>query len=149
MEYNTKIIGRKLEQNLLAEYCETAKSELIAIYGRRRVGKTYLVKQFFDNNFDFCFTGSFETPRITQLKLFKNELERYSHRKWQKPKDWDEAFNQLRDYLSSLGKERIIVFLDELPWLDTPKSGFLSAFSYFWNVALAKTLPSSFFASES
>lgn len=133
MEYNTKIIGRKLEQNLLAEYCETAKSELIAIYGRRRVGKTYLVKQFFDNNFDFCFTGSFETPRITQLKLFKNELERYSHRKWQKPKDWDEAFNQLRDYLSSLGKERIIVFLDELPWLDTPKSGFLSAFSYFWN----------------
>ena len=59
MEYNTKIIGRKLEQNLLAEYCETAKSELIAIYGRRRVGKTYLVKQFFDNNFDFCFTGSF------------------------------------------------------------------------------------------
>lgn len=131
MEYNTKIIGRKLEQNLLAEYCETAKSELIAIYGRRRVGKTYLVKQFFDNNFDFCFTGSFETPRITQLKLFKNELERYSHRKWQKPKDWDEAFNQLRDYLHRLGKRELLSFLTScLGWiLPNPDSYPLSAIS--------------------
>ena len=105
----------------------------MAIYGRRRVGKTYLVKQYFDNNFDFCFTGSFETPRSTQLTLFKKELERYSQKKQLKPKDWNEAFAQLRDYISSLNKERIIVFLDELPWMDTPKSGFLSAFSYFWN----------------
>lgn len=133
MEYNPNIIGRRHEQDLIAEYCETPKAELVAIYGRRRVGKTYLVKQFFDNDFDFCFTGSFETPRSTQLSLFKKELERYSNQKLLKPKDWNEAFAQLRDYISSLDKERIIVFIDELPWLDTPKSGFLSAFSFFWN----------------
>lgn len=133
MEYNANIIGRKYEQDLIAEYCETPKAELVAIYGRRRVGKTYLVKQFFANDFDFYFTGSFETPRSTQLKLFQKELERYSHVNRLKPKDWYDAFEQLRDYLSSLDKQRIIVFLDELPWLDTPKSGFLSAFSYFWN----------------
>ena len=133
MKYNSKIIGRKHEQDLLTEYCETPKAELVAIYGRRRVGKTFLVRQFFNNKFDFCFTGSFETPRSTQLKLFKSELERHSHRKWLKPKDWNEAFGQLRDYLSSLNKKRIVVFIDELPWLDTPKSGFLAAFSYFWN----------------
>lgn len=133
MEYNTNIIGRKNEQDLLKEYCESSKAELVAIYGRRRVGKTYLVKQYFNNDFDFYFTGSFETPRNTQLTLFKKELERYSHEKRLKPKDWYEAFDQLRDYLSTLNKNRIIVFIDELPWLDTPKSSFLSAFSYFWN----------------
>ncbi len=133
MEYNTNIIGRKNEQDLLKEYCESSKAELVAIYGRRRVGKTYLVKQYFNNDFDFYFTGSFETPRNTQLTLFKKELERYSHEKRLKPKDWYEAFDQLRDYLFTLNKNRIIVFIDELPWLDTPKSSFLSAFSYFWN----------------
>ncbi len=133
MEYNPKIIGRRHEQDLIAEYCETSKAELVAIYGRRRVGKTFLVRQYFDGKFDFSFTGSFETPRSAQLTLFKNELEGYSKQKRPKPKDWNEAFAQLREYLSSLKKDRIIVFIDELPWLDTPKSGFLSAFSYFWN----------------
>ncbi len=95
MEYNTNIIGRRQEQDLIAEYCETPKAELVAIYGRRRVGKTYLVKQFFNNDFDFYFTGSFDTPRSTQLTLFKKELERCSHAKKLKQKDWYEAFDQL------------------------------------------------------
>ena len=133
MEYNKQIIGREQEQDLMREYCETPKAELVAVYGRRRVGKTFLIKQFFNEKFDFYFTGSFETSRSTQLKLFKKELERYSKQKLLKPRDWYEAFDALRDYLSSLHQERIIVFLDELPWMDTPKSGFLSAFSYFWN----------------
>ena len=131
---NTKsIIGREYELELLQKYCESPKAELIAVYGRRRVGKTFLIKQYFGNQFDFYFTGSFETAKNIQLKLFKNELERYSGQKRNTPKDWFEAFEQLREYLSSLDKERIVVFLDELPWLDTPKSNFLAAFSYFWN----------------
>ena len=133
MNYKASILGRRHEQDLIREYYESTKAELVAVYGRRRVGKTYLVRQFFDNDFDFYFTGSFETPRSTQLTLFKKELERYSGRKLHKPKDWYEAFESLREYLSSIHKERIVVFLDELPWMDTPKSGFLSAFSYFWN----------------
>lgn len=127
------IIGREREKNLIREYCESSKAELIAVYGRRRVGKTYLVKQYFNGDFDFYFTGSFETPKNTQLRLFQGELERYSNRKWSRATDWFEAFEQLRDYLSSLKQDRIVVFLDELPWMDTPKSNFLQAFSYFWN----------------
>lgn len=133
MNYKATIIGRRHEQDLIREYCDSPKAELVAIYGRRRVGKTYLVKQCFDCEFDFYFTGSFETSRSIQLTLFKKELERYSGQKQHKLKDWYEAFDALRAHLSSLRKERIIVFLDELPWMDTPKSGFLSAFSYFWN----------------
>ena len=100
MEYNPKIIGRRHEQDLIAEYCETPKAELVAVYGRRRVGKTYLIKQYFDNKFDFCFTGSFETTRSTQLTLFKKELERYSQRK------------QLRNKHSQVVQKEII--LDDL-----------------------------------
>ena len=133
MEETRTIVGREDEVDLIRRYCESPKAELVAIYGRRRVGKTFLVKQYFDNQFDFYFTGSFETAKNIQLKLFKNELERYSNQRRTVPKDWFEAFNQLREYLSSLDKERLIVFLDELPWLDTPKSNFLAAFSYFWN----------------
>ena len=133
MDYKTTLIGRRHEQDLIREYYDSPKAELVAVYGRRRVGKTFLIKQCFDETFDFYFTGSFETPRSTQLTLFKKELERYSGRKQRKPKDWYEAFDALREYISSLHKERVVVFLDELPWMDTPKSGFLSAFSYFWN----------------
>ena len=133
MEYSTTIIGRRHEQDLIREYYESPKAELVAVYGRRRVGKTFLVRECFNGQFDFSFTGLFETPRSTQLSLFKKELERYSGKKQRKPKDWYEAFDALREYLDSLHKERIVVFLDELPWMDTPKSGFMSAFGYFWN----------------
>jgi AAA+ ATPase superfamily predicted ATPase len=128
-----KIIGREREQKLIEEYIQSDKPELIAVYGRRRVGKTYLIRKFFDDKFDFYFTGSFETPRRIQLDLFQKSLQRYSGKKLKQPKDWFEAFGQLQDYLSTLKKDRIIVFLDELPWMDTPKSNFLTAFSYFWN----------------
>ena len=63
MDYNATIIGRQYEQDLIREYYNSPKAELVAVYGRRRVGKTYLIKQCFDNNFDFYFTGSFETSR--------------------------------------------------------------------------------------
>ena len=104
MNYKASILGRRHEQDLIREYYESTKAELVAVYGRRRVGKTYLVRQFFDNDFDFYFTGSFETPRSTQLTLFKKELERYSGSKHHKPKDWYEAFESLR--ANSLGWTR-------------------------------------------
>ena len=74
MDYKTTIIGRRHEQDLIREYYESPKAELVAVYGRRRVGKTFLIKQCFDETFDFYFTGSFETPRSTQLTLFKKEF---------------------------------------------------------------------------
>lgn len=107
---------------------------LLAVYGRRRVGKTFLIKQTFNESFDFWFTGMYETPRSVQLQQFGKALSKYSQKEIKTPKDWFEAFDKLQDYLLSLGKEKVIVFLDELSWLDTKKGNFLPAFSYFWNM---------------
>ena len=128
-----RIIGREYEQAIIRNYLESDKAELIAVYGRRRVGKTYLVKSIFDNEFDFFYTGLYEVQRAIQLNQFKKTLERYSGQKIKRFKDWFEAFDALRDYLDTLSKEKIIVFLDEIPWMDTPKSNFLAAFGQFWN----------------
>lgn len=130
---NMVIIGRKEEQRIIKNYLDSKKSELVAIYGRRRVGKTYLIKSFFNNNFDFSFSGMYNTPKTVQLVQFQKHLEKYSGAPSKRFKDWFEAFEALQDYLDTLQKDKIIVFLDEIPWLDTPKSNFLAAFSQFWN----------------
>lgn len=133
MGEDNRIIGRKYEQRVLKNICEEEEARLVAVYGRRRVGKTYLVRYFFGEKFDFFFTGSFDTPMKVQLALFKDALFQYSHEVRPAPKDWFEAFAQLKEHLMGLKKKRMVVFLDELPWMDTPKSNFLAAFSYFWN----------------
>lgn len=130
---NYNIIGREHEQAVIRSYLESGKSELIAVYGRRRVGKTYLVKSIFQNDFDFSFTGLYDVTRAVHLAQFQKYIERYSGKKVKRPKDWFEAFDMLRDYLDTLQKDRIVVFLDEIPWMDTPKSNFLAAFAQFWN----------------
>ena len=99
-EYN--IIGREYEQKLIRDYLDSDKAELIAVYGRRRVGKTYLVKSMFENKFDFAFTGLFEVTRAVHLAQFKKYLERYSGQKITRPKDWFEAFDALRGYFLTL-----------------------------------------------
>ena len=128
-----KIIGREYEQSLIRNYLASDKAELIAVYGRRRVGKTYLVKSIFENQFDFSFTGMYNVTRAVHLAQFQKSLEKYSSKHVKRPKDWFEAFDALSDYLEALQKDKIIVFLDEIPWMDTPKSNFLAAFSRFWN----------------
>lgn len=134
MAYNGAIIGRRHEQEILANCVESDKAEFIAIYGRRRIGKTFLVKQYFAEKFDFYITGVYKITRSEQLRLWQEQLKQYSGIKRQKPKDWFEAFTQLREYIETLGgKEKIIIFIDELPWLDTPKSGFIRALELFWN----------------
>ena len=126
-------IGREYEKSLIQQYLDSPKAELVAIYGRRRVGKTYLVKSFFQNQFDFYFTGMYETSRAVHLSLFRKELSRLTTEKVPPLKDWFTAFDALKDYLKTLNKEKLVVFLDELPWMDTPRSNFLAAFSNFWN----------------
>ena len=128
-----RIIGREKEQNLLKTLCDKQEAQLISIYGRRRVGKTYLVKCFFNNDFDFFFTGSYNVSTPVQLSLFSNALQQYSHTPQPIFKSWFEAFSALQSYLSALKKERIVVFIDEIPWMDMPNANFISAFSYFWN----------------
>lgn len=128
MEWYDKIVGREAERKLLQRYQESEKSELVALYGRRRVGKTYLIRCTFRDEFDFSFTGMYETSKSLQLRRFAKQLGVD-----ETPKDWFEAFDLLRDHLIALKKKTLTVFLDELPWMDTRNSHFLEAFSMFWN----------------
>lgn len=128
-----EIVGRKEEQTILEQALNSDQSEFIAVYGRRRIGKTYLVKNFFHGKFDFYMTGIYDATKPELLEYFNSQLEEYSGEKWPKPKTWMEAFRQLKKYLLSLGKEKVVVFIDELPWFDTHRSRFIRALELFWN----------------
>ena len=106
MKKENLIIGRQYEQKLIKDYYESPKSELIAIYGRRRVGKTFLIKKVFDEKFDFWFTGMYETRREIHLSQFAKELSKYSGKNIETPKNWFGAFDKLKEYLFSLHKKK-------------------------------------------
>ncbi|MCR5598299.1 MAG: AAA family ATPase [Lachnospiraceae bacterium] len=128
------LIGREEECQRLSKCVAENTAQLIVIYGRRRIGKTFLIEEFFDGEFAFRLTGEFNANRAGQLRNFANEMSVQTGKKPDSPKDWKEAFFSLRAYLSSLGTEKkSVVFFDELPWMDTPNSHFLSEFEYFWN----------------
>ncbi|MBQ3610338.1 MAG: ATP-binding protein [Bacteroidaceae bacterium] len=134
MAYNHSIIGRHYEQDILQACVNSPRAEFIAVYGRRRIGKTYLVKHFFDEKFDFYTTGIYKVSRVEQLRQWQAQLYKYSGIKRSRPKDWFEAFAQLQEYLETKKEQKYLtVFIDELPWMDTPKSGFIRALEVFWN----------------
>ena len=108
----TDIIGRRQEQHLLSECIKSKKAELVAVYGRRRIGKTFLVRNYFDETFDFYMTGSPDRAKGELLLIFNEQLRNYSGVNYPIVKTWHEAFGQLREYLSSIKKEKIIVFIE-------------------------------------
>lgn len=114
---------------------ESERSEFVVVYGRRRIGKTFLVRRFFRDNYAFSFVGKHEMGREQQLTEFAKELMRYSHSTFvPQLKNWTEAFDALQRLLETYnisGKK--VVFFDEMPWMDTPKSDFVSALENFWN----------------
>lgn len=128
------IIGRKEEIKRLTEYYNSGKAEFIAVYGRRRIGKTYLVRNLFRDNFSFAMSGSIDAPSEAQLSNFGYTLREYGDTKLPLPTNWTEAFEALKQLLrTKLADKRLLIFIDELPCLDTPKSGFQQAFEHFWN----------------
>lgn len=128
-----QIIGRKQEINLLKMSIESGKPELIAVYGRRRVGKTYLVRQYFKDDFAFYSTGIYEGTKKEQLAFFNKQLNEKANGAYPLANDWFSAFDQLKHLLMHSDKKTKVIFLDELPWMDTPRSRFLKAFETFWN----------------
>lgn len=127
-------IGREYEIRQLEKYRDSKESEFVIIYGRRRVGKTFLVKEFFDDTYDFHVTGLYKKPKKMQLKNFYLALQEYGATIKKEPADWLESFEELKKLLKSKKEKRKkIVFIDELPWLDTRQSEFLGAFEAFWN----------------
>lgn len=128
------ILGREEEKQQLQNCIDSRESQLVIVYGRRRVGKSFLINQFFDERFDFKLVGDNKQSKEEQLFNFYDELKRQTGKNVAVPKDWREAFFQLRDYLETFTDEKKhIIFFDEMPWLDNQKSGFLAAFEYFWN----------------
>ena len=134
------IIGRKAEIEELNTLYHSKKAEFVAVYGRRRVGKTYLIKELFRDKMAFYHTGMSPIDSAgnnllqDQLKSFHNSLLRYGMEDEKQPETWLDAFFLLEKLLEDKDDgSRQVVFIDELPWMDTPRSGFLSAFEHFWN----------------
>ncbi len=128
------LIGRERECERLEKCMHAKTAQFIVVYGRRRVGKTYLINRFFEDKLDFKITGAYGQSKTIQLRNFNDEITRRTKKEKPVPKDWIEAFNYLREYIDGLSKtQKHVFFIDEMPWLDTHKSGFLAAFEYFWN----------------
>ncbi len=127
------LIGRVQEQKKLDYIYNSGKPEFISVYGKRRVGKTYLVKQHFNTRLDFYVTGVYEGRMSDQLSNFNKALNQYGEDSYPQAKNWFDSFDQLKALINHTDKERVLVFIDELPWFDTPKSNFTKALELFWN----------------
>ena len=121
------LIGRKKEQEQLLSAMREEDSMFVAVYGRRRVGKTYLVRETFANNFTFYHTGLAKSPMKKQLAAWKLSLREYGMKKPAMPKTWLEAFDMLKDIIRQSEEPKKIIFIDEMPWMDTQRSGFIPA----------------------
>ena len=130
-----KLIGREKEIEALKRYTSSPHAEFVAIYGRRRVGKTFLVNNLFDKKLSFTMTGVLNGTMSEQMEAFADALFEFSGQLPPKTKTWMEAFRILKLYLKTKieQKKRCIIFFDELPALDTQRSGFVRALGYFWN----------------
>jgi len=128
--------GRAAELSILRKLMTTNNAELVAVVGRRRVGKTYLIKHGLGKHFSFYYTGIKNTSTAEQLTAFCLKLSSYDKRSKRQiaANNWIIAFDLLKQLLSK-GRttKKKVIFLDELPWMAGHKSGFLSAFEHFWN----------------
>lgn len=128
------LIARHKECLQLQKCMDSARSEFVIICGRRRIGKTYLIDRYFNGRFDFTFVGSHKAKTQVQLSRFAKALRQYGNTPQPAFKDWYEAFDALEDYLLSLPKNRKkVIFIDEMPWIDTKRSTFVGALEDFWN----------------
>lgn len=129
-----KFIGREKELEVLKSLYASQKSEFIAVYGRRRVGKTFLVRTAFKNQFTFQVTALANVKLSQQLTNFHIALQNVYPGVANTPADnWFTAFQQLTCYIESLKEPRKVLFFDELRWFDTQGSGFIPALEHFWN----------------
>ena len=129
-----KLIGRERERQALQVAADAEESQLIAIYGRRRVGKTFLVRETFRHSFTFQHAGIYNGTRSEQLQAFFHALKEAGlPNTAEEPKNWMQAFEQLKDVIRSSLQKKKIIFMDELSWMDTPKSDLMKALEHFWN----------------
>lgn len=135
VQKDNAIIGRQKEIQKLDLIQKSKKSEFLAVYGRRRVGKTFLIREYFAYKFAFQVSGLANANTAQQLFNFDTALRKQSHLLFENgSKNWLEAFQRLAEHLESMpNNNKKVVFFDELPWFDTPASDFLMGLEHFWN----------------
>jgi hypothetical protein len=135
MEAPMAIIGRKKEIQKLDALLQSGRSEFLAVYGRRRVGKTFLIREYFGYRFDFQISGLAHATTAQQLFNFDSTLASQSNLVFDTASaNWLVAFQRLRAHLESIkGPHKKVVFFDELPWFDTNASDFVMGLEHFWN----------------
>ena len=127
------MIGRDKEKQELLEAFRSEYSEFVAVYGRRRIGKTFLIRETFDYQFTFQHSGNSHAPMEKQLAAWFASLKNYGWKGEKVPGSWIEAFSMLNELIKASRRKRKVIFIDEMPWMDTPRSFFVSALEYFWN----------------
>lgn len=127
------LVGRKKEIELLNFILQAEDSHFAAVYGRRRVGKTFLVREVFGGRFTFQHAGLSEGGMKEQLFAFSSSLKEAGMSDVRRPDNWLEAFEELKDLIRQSKEKRKVIFLDELSWMDTAKSDFMAALENFWN----------------
>lgn len=131
------MVGRQEEISIMNRLLESNQSEMLAIIGRRRIGKTYLINHTYKQHIVFDFTGTQYAERGLQLEKFTAKIKNYNPKSDEitPPETWFQAFQVLTSHLQSKKSKdkKRVVFLDELPWIDTHRSGFLAELSYWWN----------------
>lgn len=131
-----QIIGRNREKEKLNETLISSKPELIVVYGRRRVGKTFLIREVLKDHIVFQISGLYKGNMKDQLRNFQNELSKKDKQLSNKniPNNWSDVFSELENYINNLsGKKKKVIFIDEFPWIATARSKFLMWFENFWN----------------
>jgi uncharacterized protein len=128
------MIGRLAEIDIMQQLLISPNAEMLTVYGRRRVGKTYLIKQVYKSKMSFEFTGTRKASLRNQLFKFAEKLKEFFvlPENYTPPQNWFEAFSQLKIYLPKSDQKQV-VFFDEVPWIDAPKSNFLEELGYWWN----------------
>ena len=127
------IIGRGKEMELLKRMSQDDVSHFLAVYGRRRIGKTFLIREAFDYRFTFQHAGLSEGGMREQLFAFVSSMKDAGYHYKRKPKNWLEAFEGLKELVRQSNEKRKIIFIDELSWMDTQKSDLMVALENFWN----------------
>lgn len=137
---NKTILNREDESAILEETLNSDRAEFLTIYGRRRIGKTFLIREFFGNKSNIIFfkaVGLRQGSMAIQLENFITQISEtfYSGARLELPKNWNDAFNILTKAIKNISnKKKVVLFLDELPWMATTNSRLLQNLDYYWNL---------------